>query len=445
MTWNTDFAQADVDELQVNLERFPLLYPEKREFFQEGAGIFDFGTAGAATTSMKLFHSRQIGFSPRRRPVQIVGGGRITGKLPGFTLGLMNVQTEALPIENIPASNYSVARVKRDIFSRSTVGAFFLNRELGGSNDANRVYGMDAAFTFHRYLTADGFFAKSTVPNADSRWVYNVSAAWNSDSFLLGVDWLSIDPGFRDDIGFIRRSDIHRLGPSIAWRPRPNIRWIRQTEMIVTWDYTMDSSNHVVRRTDKYALNIFFQDGGQLRLIPFDYERDHVEKDFEVSDGVLVPKGNYQWNVYVLRYTFSPKRRFSGTLDYSHRYGFYGGNMYKFQLTPVLKLSRQFSIETNYEIDDASLPAQPGFKGDFLQHIVNVSINYSFNNQWLTSSTIQYDNIGDFFGYHFRLNYIFRPGDDLFLVYNEGRQTGGPDDGKTDRTLKAKLTYSFDF
>ena len=445
MTWKTDFAQADVDDLRVNLDRFPLLYPEKREFFQEGAGIFDFGNAGASTTSMRLFHSRQIGFSPRRRPVPIVGGGRITGKVPGFTLGLMNVQTEPLPQENIPASNYAVARVKRDVFARSTVGGFFLNRESGGSDDFNRVYGMDAAFTFHRYLTADGFFAASQVPGVDTKWVYNLSTAWDSDSFLLGVDWLSIDPDFRDDLGFIRRSDIHRLGPRIAWRPRPNIPWVRQTEIIFSWDYTMDSENRILRRTDKYALNIFFHDGGQLRLIPFDYERDHVDRDFEISDGVLVPQGNYHWNVYVLRYTFSPKRQFSGTLDFSHRYGFYGGNMYKFQLTPVIKVSRQFSIETNYEIDIASLPVQPGYDGSFTQHIVDVSVNYSLNNQWLTSSTIQYDNIGEFFGYHFRLNYIFRPGDDFFLVYNEGRQIGGPADGQTDRTLKAKLTYSFDF
>ena len=452
MTWNTDFAQADVDDLQVNLDRFPLLYPEKREFFQEGAGIFDFGSAGAATTSMKLFHSRQLGFSPRRRPVPIVGGGRITGKLPGFTLGLMNVQTEALPIEKIPASNYSVARVKRDVFSRSTVGAFFLNREAAGSSYYNRVYGMDAAFTFHKYLKADGFFARSNVDRTDSKWLYATSAAWDSDSFLLGVDWLSVDPGFRDDLGFIRRPDVHRLGPSIAWRPRPNIPWIRKTEFIFTWDYTMDASNRVVRRTDKYAFNLYFQDGGQLRLIPFDYELDQVDQDFEVSPGVLVPARRYYWNVYVLRYTLSPKRMLSGTIDYSHRYGYYGGNMYKFQLTPVLKLSKQFSIETNYEIDDASLPAQPGYKGDFLQHVVNVGVNYSLNNQWLTSTTLQYDNIANFFGIHFRLNYIFRPGDDFFLIYNEGRQVGCPgrqvvcaNDGQKDRTLKAKLTYSFDF
>lgn len=438
-TFNTDFAQADVDDLQVNLDRFPLLYPEKREFFQEGAGIFDFGNGGAATTSMKLFHSRQIGFSPRRREVPIVAGGRITGKLPGVTLGLMNVQTEALPIEGIPASNYSVARVKRDVLSRSTVGAFFLNRESGGSNDFNRVYGMDAAFTFHKYFKADGFFARSDV-QSDNKWLWNTHAAWDSDAFLLGMEYLSIELGFRDDLGFIRRADIHRLGPSIAYRPRPNIPWVRKFEFIGTWDYTMTSSNDVVRRTDKYAFNTYFEDGGQLRIIPFDYELDRVDKDFEVSPGVVVPAGRYQWNVYVLRYSLSPKRRFSGTIDFSHRYGFYKGNMYKFQLTPTLKLSRQFSLETNYEIDDASLPG-----GDFLQHIMNVGINYSLTNQWLTSTTLQYDNIGNFFGVHFRLDYIFRPGDDFFLIYNEGRQTGGALDGQKDRTFQAKLTYSFDF
>jgi hypothetical protein len=439
LTWNTDFAQADVDDLQVNLDRFPLLFPEKREFFQEGAGIFSFGNGGAATSSMQLFHSRQIGLSPRRRPVPIAGGGRITGKLSGLTLGLMNVQTEALPSENIPASNYSVARVKRDVFARSTVGGFFLNREAAASGDFNRVYGMDAGFTFFKYFTVDGFFAKSDEPSEDGKWVAEANAGWNSDSFQLGMEYLSVDPDFRDDLGFVRRTDIRRLGPTVAIRRRPNIPHVRQVEISGSWDYLMSQDYRVLRRTDKYVFQIYFQDSGQLRIIPFDYEFDRVERPF-VSGGVTVPAGDYQWNVYVLRYAFSPKRRFSGTLDFSHRYGFYKGNMHKFQLTPRLKVSEQFSIETNYEIYNASLPG-----GDFVQHVVNLGINYALNNQWLTSTTFQWDNIESFFGFHFRLNYIFRPGDDFFLIYTEGRQTGGPQEGEKDRSLRAKLTYSFDF
>ena len=162
VTWNTDFAETEVDEQQVDLERFPLFFPEKREFFQEGAGIFDFGVANQeARRELRLFHSRRIGLSPRRQEVPILAGGRITGKLQGFTAGMLNIQTEALPSENTPVSNYSVLRVKRDVLSRSTVGGFLLNREMAGSSDYNRIYGMDGKFVFRRYLTFDGFLAKS--------------------------------------------------------------------------------------------------------------------------------------------------------------------------------------------------------------------------------------------------------------------------------------------
>jgi hypothetical protein len=439
LTWNTDFAQADVDDLQVNFERFPRLFPEKREFFQEGVGTFDFGVGGGGTTSMRLFHSRQIGFSPRRRPVPIQGGGRLTGKFAGLTVGLLNVQTESLPIENVPASNYSVARVKRDVFERSTVGAFYLNRELAGSSDFNRLYGMDAGFSLHRYLKTDGFFARSEDSGADSNWVVNANATFDNDFFMLGFDFLSIDPGFRDDLGFISRSDVHRLFPQIAIRPRPNIPYVRRLEFAGSWDYTMTASNDVLRRTDKYIFQMVFQDGGVFRMIPYDYELDVVSQPFRVND-VLIPAGRHQWRVMVLRYNFSPKRLLSGALDYSHRAGYYGGNMHKFQITPTVKLNEHFSVENNYEVGFATLP-----NGEFAQHVANVGINYSLNNQWLTSTTLQWDNIESFFGMHFRLNYIFRPGDDFFLIYNDGRLVDGPNEGQRDRSLKAKVTYSFDF
>ena len=449
-TWRTDFAQTEVDDLQVNLDRFPLFFPKKREFFQEGSGVFDFGTATRGTTSnLRLFHSRQIGLSPRRRPVPIVAGGRITGKLQGFTLGLLNVQTEPLLSEGIPASNYGMLRVKRDVLSRSTVGAFLMNREKAGDNDFNRVYGVDSIFVFRQYFTVDGFLAKSDEPGVEGNWAASANAKWNSDFLLVGMEFLSIDPNFRDDLGFVRRTNIRRYAPSLAFRPRFGIRGVRQMEFSGAMDYMVDHNNRVVRRTDKYIFNTFFEDGGILRIIPVVYNFDRVEEPFEISPGVTIPAGNYSWNVYVLRYTLSPARRLSGTIDFSHRRGFYGGNMYKWQFTPLLKLTENLSVNVNYLINDAELPG-----GSFVDHVVNTRINYAFNNQWLTSTTLQHDNRTSFLGVNFRLNYIFRPGDDFFLVYNEGRRAlfdsedrriTGVFDGRKDRSLQLKLTYSFDF
>jgi hypothetical protein len=443
LTYRTDFAQSDVDAIQVNLDRFPIFFPEKREFFQEGSGIFDIGTASRGTTStLRLFHSRTIGLTPRdRRPVDIIGGGRITGKLGGFSVGLLNVQTQDFQSdrESIPASNYSVARVRRDIFSRSTVGAFMLNREKGGTGDYNRVYGTDAIFTFAKHFTADGFFSKSDQPGK-ATYAWSSNAKWDSDFFLLGLEYLSIDPNFRDDMSYLRRSDYHRLGPQIAFRPRPKIPWVRQVEISGAWDYQMNASNTVVRRIDKYAIQIFFQDGGLFRTIPFDYEFDRVEKAFEVVPGVVVPAHPYQWNVYVLRYQSSPKRRYWANIDMSHRYGYYKGNMVKLQTDHNFKINPQSSVEASYEVDIASIPG-----GDFTQHALNLTANYALNNQWLTSTTVLWDNIQRFAGMHFRLNYIFRPGDDFFLIYDEGREVGGPNRGEKNRSLQAKFTYSFDY
>jgi hypothetical protein len=340
----------------------------------------------------------------------------------------------------MPASNYGVLRVKQNILSRSAVGAFLLNREKAGSSDFNRVYGMDALFTFFRYFTADTFFARSNEPGEETVWAYSASAKWDSDFLLIGLDFLSLDPNFRDDLGFIRRTDLHRFLPAMAFRPRPNNAWIRQFEISGSWDYQMDSTNRVIARVDKYAFQVFFQDGGSFKIFPFIYQLDRVDRDFEISPGVVVPAGDHQWNVYDINYTFSPKRRLSGAIDVGQRYGYYGGNMYKFSLSPRLKLNEKFSVETGYEYDDAALPG-----GDFVQHAVNFKVNYALDNQWLTSTTLQYDHLGSFFGFHFRLNYIFRPGDDFFLIYTEGRQVDGDLLGEKDRSLQAKLTYSFDF
>ncbi|MCH8267043.1 MAG: carbohydrate binding family 9 domain-containing protein [Acidobacteria bacterium] len=453
VTWNTDFAETEVDDQQVDLERFPLFFPEKREFFQEGAGIFDFGIANQeGRRELRLFHSRRIGLSPRRQEVPILAGGRITGKLQGFTLGMLNVQTEALPSENIPVSNYSVLRVKRDVLSRSTVGGFLLNREMGGNSDYNRIYGLDGKFVFRRYLTLDGFLAKSAEPGVNDNWVVSAKAKWDSDFLQTGMEYFSIDPNFRNDLGFIRRTDVRRFSPFFAVSPRPNIRGVRQMLFSARWDTLFDHNNRLIRRVDHYVVTMTFQSGDHIRSTPLHYNFDRVEEPFEISPGVTVPAGDYTWGVWSVSFRANPGRTLSGRIAFTQRYNYYGGNIYVWGIAPVLKLTEDLSFIVDYDINVGTLPG-----GSFTDHTVNTRINYNFNNQWLTSTTLQYNNTDSFLGFNFRLNYIFRPGDDFFLVYNEGRRAlfeeidnverrvTGVFDGQRDRSLQLKLTYSFDF
>ena len=453
MTWNTDFAQTEVDNQQINLERFPLFFPEKREFFQEGSGIFDFGSSNQeGRREIRLFHSRRIGLD-RGQPVPIIAGGRITGRTHGFTVGILNMQTEAVPSEDIPAGNYSVLRMKRDVLSRSTVGAFMTNREIGGNSDFSRVFGVDGSFVFYNYLTIEGFLAKSAeLENVKDNRVAKASAIWDSDLLTAGMEYLEIGPNFRNDVGFIRRTDVRRFTPSLEISPRPDIPGVRQIAVRGRLDYTVHQQDtEVQEKTGHYALEIFFQNGGAFGWTPH-VRFDRLKEAFEIRQGVIIPPGTYSWWNNGLRYSTNPARRISGSVNWARHFNYYKvGKLDNLRMNASLRLSEQFSVSTGYRINKVSFPQR-----DFTDHLVNTRINYNFNNQWLTSTIIQYNSADSFFGVNFRLNYIFRPGDDFFLVYNEGRRAlfedignvehriTGVHDGQRDRSLHLKLTYSFD-
>ncbi|MBI4479803.1 MAG: carbohydrate binding family 9 domain-containing protein [Acidobacteria bacterium] len=474
-TWNTDFAQTEVDNQQINLDRFPLFFPEKREFFQEGAGIFEFGIAegeNRGSSVMKLFHTRQLGLSPKRQPVPIVGGGRVTGKLAGFGVGLINVQTESFAPENIRASNYSVLRVKRDVFNRSTVGAFFLSREQGGTPDYNRVYGFDTNFVFYKYFSVGGFLSKSSscvllksnrcatsgeAPQNRGTWSTAGAIRWDSDFLNLETSWLAVDPDFRDDLGDVRRKDQRMSSTQLAFKPRLNNTLIRQLIFRSRVDYIMNQHNHLETRTTHNAFEIHFQDGGTFGWVPHTYF-DTFSRPFDIGhpNVVLLPPRSYSWWKNIIRYSPSPSRRISGQIiNWGWNVGYYGvGTLHEFDINPRLRLTNQLSVQVSYGINKATFPVSVCVDKSkngcgFTDHVVNARVNYNLNNQWLTSTVLQYNNADGFWGYNFRLNYIFRPGDDFFLIYNEGRQIDGTNhnsrSGEKDRTVQAKLTYSFDF
>ncbi|MSO19549.1 MAG: hypothetical protein EXQ56_03660 [Acidobacteria bacterium] len=443
MTWNTDFAQAEVDTLQNNLERFQLFFPETREFFQEGSGVFAFGTAQRESDrELTIFHSRSIGRSPRGTVVPIRAGGRVTGRVSGLTLGLLNMQTASLQTsaENIPASNFSVLRAKQDVLARSSVGAFWVNREYGGSPDYSRVFGVDGRFVFLRYLTLDGFLARSGEPSGiTDTWASSFNGKWDSDRLFAALESYSIDPNFRDDMGFVLRRDVRRTTPSLGFRPRPGVWGIRQMDVSSRFDYYTNHAGHLVERINHYTLLITLESGDSLRFAGHVY-LDRPRNNFEIKPGVVIPAGDYTWNTWSATYRGSSSRRLSGLVQFVMLSDYYDGKALDLKLNPTWKLTTSLSLSADYRIVDASLPY-----GDFTDHTLNARVNYSFNNQWLTSTIVQYDRATSFFGFNFRLNYIYRPGSDLFLIYNETRQAGGLRDGEKDRSLQTKLTYSFDF
>src|SRR5262249_50090163 len=238
-TYNTDFAQVEVDEQQINLTQFSLFFPEKREFFLEGRGIFEFGRpAGSVDGGPRvgrssagsfgggdvptIFFSRRIGLQ-NDLTVPILVGGRLSGKAEKFSIGVLNIQTEDQPRAGAVATNFSVVRMKRDILRRSRVGGILTNRSVSTvSRGSNALYGLDAAFSFFDNVNFNGYYARTQTTDleGDDR-SYQAAFSYNADLYRFQVDHLYVGDHFNPEVGFLRRDDIRRTFTSAQYRPRP--------------------------------------------------------------------------------------------------------------------------------------------------------------------------------------------------------------------------------
>jgi len=345
------------------------------------------------------------------------------------------------------------------VLNRSFVGGFLLNKELGGSADYNRVYGADASFTFHRNLTVLGMWAASGQPGAQrDNWIGNTSVWWETDFLAAGAEIFYVQPNFRNDMGFLRRKDWRRHTASFAISPRPKSGPIRRIWINPRYDYETDSQWRLVNRLHHLHSRVEFHSGDSFGILPHHYferlDRPYALRyEFEEDDddaigtslprrlpAVMIPTGDHNWWFVRLRYTASPARRISGNFEVAPWRGYYGGNLMEYNFTPRVKVTDRLAVEVGYRLNDGRIGQTA-----FTDHVLNFKVLYNFNNQWLTTTTIQYNNTDAFSGLNFRLNYIFRPGDDFFLVYNEGRRLGDAFHGQKDRTLQAKFTYSFDY
>lgn len=439
-TLNPDFAEADVDEQVLNLTRFPVFFEEKREFFLEGAGIFDFGPGGGEASELKLFFSRRVGLSPDGKPVPIVVGGKLTGKARGWTVGVIDLQTR--DFQGTPGRNFSVVRVKKDLFARSNIGAIFTNRQSHVRSDPfNRAWGADANFTLFDHFSVQSFAAASYSPSQnDDRWAGRIRAFWDSDLILANVEHLQVERNFNPELGWLPRRDLRKTKAQLDFKPRPRSDTIRQLAFRSTVDYITNQAGGPETRNQEFTAEASFQSGDRA-FVRWGRVFDRISRPFRIQGLVTVPAGDYDWDALVVHYFPSAHRALSGTVVFRKEWGFYGGSNTQISWSPLLKVSRNLSVSPRYRFNQIILP-----HGRFDSHLINSQFNYAFSTRWLTSTTVQYNNATDFVGVNVRLNYIYRSGDDFFLVYNEADTLG--DDGvpgRVNRSLIAKLTYSFDF
>jgi len=431
LTYNTDFAQVEVDERQVNLSRFNLQFPEKREFFLEGRGTFDFGRRafsggggggfGGSGAVPTVFYSRRIGLSGSD-VVPILGGGRVTGKAGRLGFGAMSLQTDNVG-GVVPSTNFSVLRVKRDILGRSNIGAIFTNRsESVAADGSNQVYGVDGSFNFGENVNFGGFYARSQTPGGNSEnESYVGRGGYGGDRYGLNADYTVVGDNFNPEIGLVRRRNFRRYASTARFSPRPqSIEWIRQFGLSGGYE-RIESLDAGVLETEVWngGLRVEFENSDQVSVRgAVNFER--LDAPLRASSEVSIPVGDYDFNSITFQYNLGGQRRVSASMSFEIG-EFYDGTIraIRFRQGRISVLD-QFSLEPSVSFNDVKLPA-----GDFTTNVFGLRGDWAFTPLMFVGALVQYDSDSDSFSSNLRLRWEYAPGSEFFAVYTDERTTLG--------------------
>ncbi|MSO57090.1 MAG: hypothetical protein EXQ55_09270 [Acidobacteria bacterium] len=431
VTLNTDFAQAEVDEQQVNLTRFALFFPEKRDFFLENSGQFTISTQGTDRMA-DLFFSRSIGLSSTGQPVPIVGGVRMTGKTAGNNIAVMNIQTDSA--FGRPGENFLVARYSKDFLTRSKVGGLIINKEAIGSERFNRTFVADATYAPTRSFSLQSFIAKTSTPGVvDDQQMVHARALFLNTKWQTFAEFTDIGNNFNDEAGFIPRRGIRTSKLHLERNPRPG-GIIRVMEPMINVTYTTDQNNRLLTRRIHHMLGTRLQNGTYINVV-FNRWLDTLDQPFAIQSNVTIPVGTYRFHELNLSYSSNPSKRFYQRVSYSPQ-TFYGGKRKDANLTLGLRASSRAATEFSLQRNDVDLPW-----GSFLVNLGIVRFDYAISPRMTVRSLSQYNSSTKQFSASVRYNFIYRPGSDLYVVYDElqANLLGRPE--IRNRQLLIKLTY----
>jgi Domain of unknown function (DUF5916)/Carbohydrate family 9 binding domain-like len=448
-TYRTDFAQVEDDDVQVNLTRFNLFYPEKREFFLEGQGIFAFG--GAQTTSTTgttvpsntpvLFFSRRIGLEGST-VVPMNLGGRLTGRVGRYTIGMLDVKTDDEPDASALAANFGVVRVKRDILRRSYLGVLGTYRSSTpeGVSD-NSAFGVDANLSFFTNLNVIGYYAETRTPGADgSERSYRGRLDYDADRLGVQIERLKVGEAFNPDVGFLRRTDFIQNTAQLRVSRRPPTRSaIRRINLESGLDYITNNDEQLENRQARAGVRTEMQSGDSWTV---QYARDFewVDEPFTIV-GTGVPVGAYHFSTIRGGYTLGTQRKISGEIS-AARGGFYDGDRTDLSYRGRAEISSHLSLEPAVSLNWVDLPT-----GSFTATVVSSRGTWSFTPRMLVAALIQYNSAGNLITTNIRYRWEYRPGSELFVVYSDGRDTrhtfGSRHPSLINRGFTVKLTKLF--
>jgi hypothetical protein len=418
-TYNTDFAQVEVDERQVNLTRFNLFFPEKREFFLEGEGNFDF-TQPRNLDIPTMFFSRRIGLE-QGQIVPINAGARLTGKVGDFDIGALSIGTDGGDLNGIESTDFSVLRIKRDILSRSRIGMILTDRsESTVGNGSNQLYGIDGSFAFLDDFEISTFAAKTDTPGLsgdDKSYMGNFD--YNGDRYGFTSGYVVVEDNFNPEIGFKRRDNFKQYAGSARFSPRiaSSERIRRLVFEAETDSYWSADADQLETRSHELSFTTEFEEGDRFNVSISD-EFEMLSQPFRIAPDVILQPGDYDFTSYEASYRWGTQRRFSGALSFRGGDFWNGSNSAIGFSSGRIELSPQLSVEPSYSYNQIKLP-----EGDFRTELGRVRVTYTISPRMYFGGLMQYNSTQSSFSTNFRFRWEWAPGSELFVVYSDDRDT----------------------
>ncbi len=445
LTLNTDFSEAEVDDTQVNLTRFSLFFPEKRQFFLEDAP--NFAVDGLTPTSGPLviipFFSRRIGIADDGKTVDLIGGGKLSGRIGKYRLGLLSVQTQER--DPVPGENFSVIRVKRDVGRQASVG-LIATRRTPENGDATGLYGHDFLYKTtdlwgDRNLTVTSFVLKSFAPTARKNWAWGGQLDLPNDTWRIFGTYREVQRDFDATLGFVPRKGIRRFGWFLEAAPRPG-RWhTRQVSCAFDGNYITDQdTNRLLTRNIVLPCEWRFESGDKVAFRTW-HQFERLTEDFSISRGATLAPGRYTFRRYMVKAETADKRPLSASLTY-YWGDYYSGERDSWLLRLTFQPGPRLFLSPEYQQNGVRLP-----EGNFVVRLLRVRLDAALSPDLSWFSVVQYDNVSDVLSLNTRLRWIVEPGNDLFLIYNH-RWLDDPTDGgfrTIGREARFKVQYTYRF
>ena len=441
LTYNTDFAQVEVDDQQVNLDRFNLFFPEKRAFFLENAGLFSVGQPG----QLEVFFSRRIGIGESGGQIPILGGGRLSGKVGNNTnVGFLNIQTKSVNATGTPSNNFTVARVRQDFQNRSNVGAMFVNRggtgNLAGERDYNRSYAVDGRWGIGQAGTVSGFAAQTDTPGLEGdTHAFNMAANYDSERYQLRGGFTEVGPNFNPEVGFYARRGYRRSDASVRTTFRPEnplgiLEWFPHASHYTIWNFVTGQQETQYTHLDN---GIEWRNGYQVST-GVNLTKEGVLEPFQIFPGVTVPVDTYDHAEAIIRFNTNRGAPLSFTFRATVG-GFFGGDRVQMGPEVSMRVGETFNAQLSWSRNDIDLPG-----GAFVTNLGSVRLNYSFTTRMFVQALVQYNDRADLWSANIRFALLSDANTGLFIVYNDIQGLGDVRPTGAGRTLTIKYSQLFD-